>query len=123
MINFILKSVLLLSILLVVCCDNNSDLNPITACPEDALHTINNAKGHMTYLYCYEAWAVVLDESLHDDAQTIIANLFVHEDYRVDSMRVKIDACLYEFDLPLLLPDPAPWGYLYRMDNVNMNLE
>ena len=77
----------------------------------------------MVYLPCYDAWAVDLEESVHADGQTIVASLDIDESFEVEGMKVQADACLFEFDLPLLLPDPAPWGYLYRMENIEIEEE
>ena len=116
----VLKSLVLLIILCFVSCSDNNKPIDTMICPNDALHTIDNAPGSMIYISCYDAWGVKLDESLHADTQTIGASLEVAEEYRIEGLRVQVDACFYEFDLPLLFPDPAPWGSLYRMENFRL---
>lgn len=111
-----LKSILLIALIGIISC-GDSTAPDLIECPNDALHTISNAKGTMIYLTCYNAWGIELDESLIDGDRTIGASLNVDDSYQVEGLRVLIDACFYEFDLPLVLPDPAPWGYLYRMEN------
>lgn len=119
----IISFLMLLALLFVSCEDKNDDLHATMECPEEAHHRLSNAYGSMVYLACYDAWGVRLDDSIHDDGDTIGASLEVIEDYKVVGLRVKVDACLYEFDLPLLLADPAPWPYLYVMENMDIVVE
>ena len=109
----------MLFVLLSVSCESENDnLKTTIECPDEALYTISDAYGTMVYLACYDAWGVRLDDSIHTDGGTIGASLDVEEVYKVEGLRVKVNACFYEFDLPLLLADPAPWGYLYVMENM-----
>jgi len=105
---------------LILLFEKSNDVKPILECLDTALEDISNANGAMVHLICYDAWAVKLDESLHNDGQTVVASLDIDESYEIEGMKVQVDVCLYEFDLPLLLPDPVPWGYLYRMENVQI---
>jgi hypothetical protein len=114
-----LKSFLFLFVLSSSSCEKSND-TPVLECPDAALQEISNANGAMVYLGCYDAWAVILEESIHDDGQTVLASLDIDESFEVEGMKIQVDACLYEFDLPLLLPDPAPLGYLYKMENVQI---
>jgi len=111
-----LKSILLIALIGIISCED-SNTPDVLECPNNALHTVNNAKGTMVYLTCYEAWGVELDDTLVDDAVTIGGSLDVDEAYKIEGLRVSVDACFYEFDLPLILPDPQPWGYLFRMED------
>jgi len=116
----LLKSVLLLFVLGIVSCSDTKDPIDAMECTDDALHTINNATGSMIYMSCYEAWGVLLDDALVDEERTIGASLSVAEEYRTEGLRVQLDACFYEFDLPLQFPDPSFWGTLYNMDNFRL---
>ena len=81
-------------------------------CDDEALFSREGAKGMMLYLPCFDSWSVKLDET-NEDGQIIAASYDISESLRVDSTRVIIDACFYEFDMELLFPDPAPWGDMY----------
>lgn len=123
MIKLSLRLLFVAALVTFLSCDDKVDINLPMECPEEALHTLGKATGKMVYLPCYGAWAVELDKSLHEDGGTMAASLDMDEAYKVDSMQVVVDACLYEFDLPLLLPDPGIWGYLYNLENFSVSQE
>ncbi len=118
--NYYLNTLLLLFVLFAISCSDDEDLTKVMECSGEALHTIDNAQGAMIYLSCYDAWGVLLDDALLDEDRTIGASKDIEEEYKVEGLRVQIDACFYEFDLPLLFPDPAFWGFLYNMENIEM---
>ncbi len=93
----------------------------VLECDEQAIEIVEDMTGTMLYLACYDAWAVKLDESIREDDETIIASLDVDPRFQTDKMTVNIEACLHEFDLPLLFPDPVVFGYMYKMENFNLN--
>ena len=97
------------SLLFSACSDPEMPLN----CDAEALFLREEATGRMVYLTCYDSWAVRLDETNEEGIQLIAASREISESLRVDSTRVILDACFYEFDMELLYPDPAPWGDLY----------
>jgi len=88
-----------------------------------ALQSLEGISGTMLFLGCYDSWAVLLNESIHPDGNTVLVSLDINPNYHVEGLNVTIDACLYEFDLPLLLPDPVIWGYLYRMENFDLSID
>lgn len=120
---YFLKTLLIIFTIFLISCSNGSDdalpIIPIE-CPDDALHTVDGIMGEMIYLPCYDAWGVKLLETLTNENQTIGVSLDISEEYEIEELKVQLDACFYEFDLPLILPDPAPWGSLYRMENVRI---
>ena len=118
--TYLLKSLLLILTISFISCSDDEDLTQATECPDAALYTIDKANGKMVYLGCYDAWGIELDEPLENEERTIGASLEIRKEYEVDGLRVQVDACFYEFDLPLVIADPAPWGQLYRMDNIRM---
>jgi len=117
MTTYYLKSLLLLITVFAISCGGNDDTSNVMECDNDALHTIDNAPGSMIYLTCYDAWGIVLDEALTDEDRTIGVSQDIKEEYKVEGLRVQVDACFYEFDLPLIFPDPTFWGFLYKMEN------
>lgn len=117
---YFLKSLVLIFALSFIACSDDEDLTKAMECPDGALHTIDNATGSMIYLSCYDAWGVVLDEALLDEERTIGASKDIAKEYQVEGLKVEVDACFYEFDLPLQFPDPAFWGTLYNMENIRM---
>lgn len=117
---YLLKSLALIFALSLISCSDDEVMTQVMECPDNALHTIDDATGTMVYLSCYNAWGVQLDEALPDEETTIGASLDVNESFQVEGLAVQIDACFYEFDLPLLFPDPVPWGMLYNMENIKM---
>jgi hypothetical protein len=82
-------------------------------CDEDALFSRDDATGSMFFINCYQTWAVEMDE-LNDNGNPIYAaSLDIDEDFHTEGMRVKFDACFYDFDLPLIIPDPSFFGEMY----------
>jgi len=121
--TYFLKTLLLIITLSFISCgDNSDDLSPIKPieCPDGALHTLDAVMCEMIYLPCYDAWGVELLEALSNENKTIGASLDIKEEYKIAGLEVQVDACFYEFDLPLLIADPAPWGSLYRMEDIRM---
>ena len=116
----VLKSLVLLIILCFVSCSDSNEPIDTMICPNDALHTIDNAPGSMIYISCYDAWGVLLDNAINEEERTIGASLSVPEEYHIEGLKVQLDACFYEFDLPLLFPDPGFWGTLYNMENIRL---
>ncbi len=102
---------LIMMITVSSCSDSNNSEDLI--CDADALFNMEDAVGSMIYLTCYDSWAIRVDQMQGDTTQLIGASLDIPESFEVDGMQVSFTACFYEFDLPLLLPDPAPWGDLY----------
>ena len=97
-----------------------SDPEPTFSCNTSALFSKECATGTMIFLSCYDSWAVRLDETNTDGIHLIDANPNISEEYKIDGLEVKIDACFYEFDLVLLFPDPALWGEMYVIQDFNI---
>ena len=104
---------LLIVISLSLFCNACTDPEAPHTCDDEALFLREEATGMMVYLPCYDSWAVKLNETNIDGTHKIGASYDLAESLKVDSTIVKIDACFYEFDMELLLPDPAPWGDLF----------
>jgi len=111
------------TLLSITSCSDPEPL-PLT-CDSESHFKKEGAVGTMLYLPCYESWSIKINEANVDgDGQAIIAaSLDIPTEYHVADKKVKLDACFYDFDLPLILPDPAPWGDMYVIKDYNISTD
>lgn len=93
------------------------DSEPEVRCADDALFERQEANGEMIFLMCYDAWGIKLDETASDDWHIIGASYDIPEEYKEEGLRVTLNGCFHTFDMPLLIPDPMPWGEMYVIKN------
>ena len=103
----------LLCFSIVVSCSTPEEAVSMFTCEDEALFSRTEAKGTVIYLACYDAWAIVMDETNDAGDVLIAATTEMPDNFRIVGIEVVFDACFYEFDLPLLLPDPVIFGELY----------
>ncbi len=102
-------------------CSDKSDNDPLVCNDPDTLLVLEDRAGTMKYLPCYDSWAVDVDDLDNDTCSIIGASKDISDEFKSDGMAVTISGCYYEFDLPLLLPDPAGWCDLYVIRNFSIS--
>jgi len=105
--------------LLIVSCTKSEPF----VCDDDALFSREAATGSMHFISCYESWSIHMDETTVDDGRMNAASLDIPSEFHIEGMRVKFDACFYQFDLPSIIPDPTPIGELYVIKDFSISQE
>jgi len=111
--------ILFCGLFLFSCSDSPEEIR----CTEDALFERMVVGGTMIYLPCFDSWAIRLDETAVDDGKMFGASYDIPEEYKEEGLRVTLSACFHNFDMELILPDPAPWGLLYVIKNFQISEE
>jgi len=93
----------------------------VLACGDDSLFSMEEVTGEMIYLPCYDSWAVKIEQD--SQVPIIAASLDIPDYLKVEGLPVVLSGCFYDFDLPLILPDPAPWGDMYVVRDFLIEIE
>jgi len=94
------------------CSNPDEELQPFE-CDDDALFSRENVTGSMFYLSCYDVWSIKLDELNAEGNHLYGASTEMPEEFKEEGLAVEFSACFYEFDLPLIFPDPSFFGETY----------
>ena len=119
--KFTISSLILFSFIMFMSSCSKEEQPVDIQCDDTALFEINNATGTMRYLPCYDSWAIHTADPTNADSRILAASLSIPEEFKSEDLTVTFSACFYTFDLPLILPDPAPWDQLYVITNFSIS--
>ncbi len=97
----------------IISCSSSEEEISIIECDPDALFLRDSARGSMVFVPCYDVWAIEMDETNAAGNPLYAASKEISDEFSVEGLDVIFDGCFYDFDLPLIIPDPSFFGEIY----------